>query len=143
MGSARVLTLRHGMVGATGVEICGTDKEREKSRETVGVEGEVFFLQAEDGIRDGTATGVQTCALPISDEVTHYAVEHGSWRPDDVARQLHDDTLALGDPAGMQIGDDQGQLLTMLTRLIGARRAVERSEERRGKEWRSRGSAWH
>jgi caffeoyl-CoA O-methyltransferase len=25
----------------------------------------------------------------------------------------------------MQIGDDQGQLLTMLTRLVGARRAVE------------------
>src|SRR6516164_8882682 len=24
-----------------------------------------FFLQAEDGIRDGTVTGVQTCALPI------------------------------------------------------------------------------
>src|SRR5579862_2458643 len=26
----------------------------------------VFFFQAEDGIRDGTVTGVQTCALPIS-----------------------------------------------------------------------------
>src|SRR5439155_6282403 len=25
-----------------------------------------FFLQAEDGIRDGHVTGVQTCALPIS-----------------------------------------------------------------------------
>src|SRR5688572_33173402 len=25
-----------------------------------------FFLQAEDGIRDLTVTGVQTCALPIS-----------------------------------------------------------------------------
>src|SRR6266481_8456135 len=25
-----------------------------------------FFVQAEDGIRDGTVTGVQTCALPIS-----------------------------------------------------------------------------
>src|SRR5207245_3417302 len=24
-----------------------------------------FFLQAEDGIRDATVTGVQTCALPI------------------------------------------------------------------------------
>src|SRR6266581_6675495 len=24
-----------------------------------------FFLQAEDGIRDGRVTGVQTCALPI------------------------------------------------------------------------------
>src|SRR6266542_6351508 len=38
----------------------------------------IFFVQAEDGIRDATVTGVQTCALPIS----------GSWRsldPDGVA----------------------------------------------------------
>src|SRR5690348_4551168 len=27
-----------------------------------------FFFQAEDGIRDGRVTGVQTCALPISDD---------------------------------------------------------------------------
>src|SRR5207248_6215246 len=27
----------------------------------------IFFFQAEDGIRDRTVTGVQTCALPISD----------------------------------------------------------------------------
>src|SRR5205823_10394969 len=27
----------------------------------------VFFFQAEDGIRDKLVTGVQTCALPISD----------------------------------------------------------------------------
>src|SRR6516165_178915 len=26
----------------------------------------IFFFQAEDGIRDVTVTGVQTCALPIS-----------------------------------------------------------------------------
>src|SRR2546430_6107859 len=29
----------------------------------------VFFFQAEDGIRDLTVTGVQTCALPISPRV--------------------------------------------------------------------------
>src|SRR5207253_7644966 len=28
--------------------------------------GLCFFFQAEDGIRDGHVTGVQTCALPIS-----------------------------------------------------------------------------
>src|SRR5215208_7249406 len=28
--------------------------------------GGVLFFQAEDGIRDGHVTGVQTCALPIS-----------------------------------------------------------------------------
>src|SRR5258708_14351221 len=27
-----------------------------------------FFFQAEDGIRDDLVTGVQTCALPISDD---------------------------------------------------------------------------
>src|SRR5258706_3465315 len=27
-----------------------------------------FFFQAEDGIRDWSVTGVQTCALPICDE---------------------------------------------------------------------------
>src|SRR6266481_1665601 len=31
--------------------------------------GWFFFFQAEDGIRDGTVTGVQTCALPISSNI--------------------------------------------------------------------------
>src|SRR5256884_2942725 len=31
--------------------------------------GFLFFFQAEDGIRDVAVTGVQTCALPISDRV--------------------------------------------------------------------------
>src|SRR5439155_8667567 len=33
-----------------------------------------FFFQAEDGIRDGHVTGVQTCALPISvdNQVPYY-----------------------------------------------------------------------
>src|SRR5262249_57861336 len=39
----------------------------------------VFFFQAEDGIRDWSVTGVQTCALPICDyrldlRLTHRAV---------------------------------------------------------------------
>src|SRR5215210_8901261 len=29
-----------------------------------------FFFQAEDGIRDTSVTGVQTCALPISSSIT-------------------------------------------------------------------------
>src|SRR5205085_8795293 len=36
----------------------------------------LFFFQAEDGIRDLTVTGVQTCALPISAvAATHTAAE--------------------------------------------------------------------
>src|SRR2546430_13282524 len=34
-----------------------------------GVPRVIFFFQAEDGIRDLTVTGVQTCALPISNLV--------------------------------------------------------------------------
>src|SRR5256886_12403448 len=38
---------------------------REGNRALVEQKGEFFFFQAEDGIRDLTVTGVQTCALPI------------------------------------------------------------------------------
>src|SRR6266581_3140780 len=35
-----------------------------------------FFFQAEDGIRDGRVTGVQTCALPISAErIADHAID--------------------------------------------------------------------
>src|SRR5207248_3624522 len=51
-----------------------------------------FFFQAEDGIRDRTVTGVQTCALPISDTPqdalarlfnlpgSHYTEPQFSWK---------------------------------------------------------------
>src|SRR4029434_11324566 len=32
------------------------------------------FLQEEEGIRDSSVTGVQTCALPILDKVLHMCV---------------------------------------------------------------------
>jgi caffeoyl-CoA O-methyltransferase len=61
----------------------------------------------------------------VTDDVRDYAVSHSSWPPDDVVRELRAETQALGGVAGMQIGDDEGQLLTMMARLVGARRAVE------------------
>jgi caffeoyl-CoA O-methyltransferase len=61
----------------------------------------------------------------VTDEVHDYAADHGSWPAGDVVRRLRATTQALGEVAGMQIGDDQGQLLTMMARLVGARRAVE------------------
>src|SRR5207248_5439789 len=36
-----------------------------------------FFFQAEDGIRDRTVTGVQTCALPISIHPSTWACPPG------------------------------------------------------------------
>src|SRR5262249_59200507 len=87
----------------------------------------LFFFQAEDGIRDWSVTGVQTCALPI---------------------------LALDPRCGAQ-GErlvQQGQLAVLgrvgdfRSRADGGalRRHAGRSEERRvGKECRSRWSPYH
>lgn len=61
----------------------------------------------------------------VTEAVRDYAVDHGKWLPDDVIRQLHKETAELGSAAGMQIGADQGQFLTMMARLVQARRAVE------------------
>src|SRR5437879_11665908 len=36
----------------------------------------VFFFQAEDGIRDTSVTGVQTCALPISEDLARIRLAH-------------------------------------------------------------------
>src|SRR6266513_3537605 len=44
-----------------------------------------FFFQAEDGIRDRNVTGVQTCALPISDVLEALGVV-ADLGPDGVAR---------------------------------------------------------
>src|SRR5690348_6953350 len=38
-----------------------------------------FFFQAEDGIRDGRVTGVQTCALPIWDAASHRLLSTATW----------------------------------------------------------------
>src|SRR6266508_1257242 len=40
-----------------------------------------FFFQAEDGIRDGHVTGVQTCALPISARRLTVGADYEYFRP--------------------------------------------------------------
>src|SRR6266496_4842089 len=73
-----------------------------------------FFFQAEDGIRDLYVTGVQTCALPISNWTVNVTSSHAL-------------------PAGT---------VWMGTSLFAA--GLARSEERRvGKECRSRWSPYH
>lgn len=64
-------------------------------------------------------------ALTVTSELVNYAVAHGSWPDDPVLSELRAETTALGPVASMQIGPDQGQLLTLFTRLVGATRAVE------------------
>ena len=60
----------------------------------------------------------------LSPEVHEYLIDHGE-RPDPVQQSLIEATAALGPVAGMQIAPEQGALMTMLTRLVGARSAVE------------------
>src|SRR2546430_15099529 len=47
----------------------------------------VFFFQAEDGIRDLTVTGVQTCALPISPASAPHAAATTSELPPRLAAE--------------------------------------------------------
>lgn len=60
----------------------------------------------------------------VTPAVHEYLVAHGS-PPDDVQRRLIDRTHALGGVAGMQVAPEQGALMTLLTRLTGARYVVE------------------
>src|SRR5437870_6585457 len=79
-----------------------------------------FFFQAEDGIRDGHVTGVQTCALPIY-------------------RLTAEENLAVIERTeGRAVRRDLVLILLVRRRKLGP---VLRSEERRvGKECRSRWS---
>src|SRR5205085_4985261 len=87
-----------------------------------------FFFQAEDGIRDLTVTGVQTCALPISCRFESDLGARGRTRTDMALRpgdfKSHASTISPPGRAQDMVGE------------------MERSEERRvGKECRSRWAA--
>jgi predicted O-methyltransferase YrrM len=61
---------------------------------------------------------------PLTDELHDYMVEHGA-RQDDVLRRVQEETAAMGDISVMQIAPDQGALMTLLCRSIGASEAIE------------------
>src|SRR5207245_7354394 len=101
----------------------------------------IFFFQAEDGIRDATVTGVQTCALPIS-----------------LARAGHDvllvdravDHVNAMNAHGLTVDRPEGYLTVPVQAIrpdvLGGGLdlvLLSRSEERRvGKEWRAAGWRW-
>jgi len=61
----------------------------------------------------------------VSPAINDYLLAH-SEHADDVLRDLAEEThRELGGRAGMQISHDEGELLTMLVRITGARQAVE------------------
>src|SRR5207248_8767712 len=90
-----------------------------------------FFFQAEDGIRDRTVTGVQTCALPIS-------ITYGIQSP--VA-------FAIAPPAAGPATAPVAHAALISPNAMPCASPVcsaPRSEERRvGKECRSRGGREH
>jgi caffeoyl-CoA O-methyltransferase len=60
----------------------------------------------------------------LSPEISRYLIAHGT-PPDELQRRLIAETAALGSMAQMQISPEQGAFMTVLTRLVGARRAIE------------------
>src|SRR2546430_11202760 len=92
----------------------------------------LFFFQAEDGIRDLTVTGVQTCALPISFRYKGREIDAQA-----VGRELRVRAVLIGRIL------PHSETLVISAELIDAQ-DNSRSEERRvGKECRSRWSPYH
>jgi caffeoyl-CoA O-methyltransferase len=60
----------------------------------------------------------------LTPEIHAYVLEHGT-PPDDVQRALIDETARLGGISLMQVAPEQGAFMTLLARLMGARRAIE------------------
>jgi caffeoyl-CoA O-methyltransferase len=60
----------------------------------------------------------------LSPEVSQYLIEHGT-PPDPIQRGLIEETAALGGISMMQISPEQGAFMTLVTRIVGARSAVE------------------
>src|SRR5260370_24717481 len=95
-----------------------------------------FFFQAEDGIRDSSVTGVQTCALPISSRALRVAdhIEAGTvWIN---TYGMFDVSVPFGGRKQSGFGRELGE--------EALEPYLQRSEERRvGKECRSRWSPYH
>lgn len=62
--------------------------------------------------------------IGLSAAVHAYLVGHGT-PPDGLQQRLIEETRALGGISMMQIAPEQGAFMTLLTRLMGAKRAVE------------------
>ncbi|MCU1357325.1 MAG: SAM-dependent methyltransferase [Acidimicrobiales bacterium] len=60
----------------------------------------------------------------LDERLAAYVIDHSD-PVDPVLARLTERTVALGGPAGMQIGPDQSAFLTMLTRFAGVTQAVE------------------
>src|SRR5690606_39546485 len=88
-----------------------------------------LFFQAEDGIRDFHVTGVQTCALPILDEVRR-AIARGELRPGDRLPSQRDLALqARVNPNTVQRAYREMELLNMTETVRGEGTFVAQNPE--------------
>src|SRR2546430_7605599 len=95
-----------------------------------------FFFQAEDGIRDLTVTGVQTCALPI------FAKQFVEADWDELEDGTRWSQSVPSSSSSQSASTNCFAIAIVLT--ISSRNRPPRSEERRvGKECRSRWSPYH
>src|SRR2546430_11920347 len=95
------------------------------------------FFQAEDGIRDLTVTGVQTCALPIS------PASPRSGRSPPPGLDCEASAARQMEASSRWVGKDLARVQDSLL-VEHILHAMHRSEERRvGKECRSRWSPYH
>src|SRR5690348_11036105 len=100
------------------------------------VQAMAFFFQAEDGIRDGRVTGVQTCALPISTTSSPRQASSITWALGSVTDRVSVSQCSSGrtNASANVSPNESGESCR------ARRRRSRRSEERRvGKEWRSGG----
>src|SRR5260221_2369176 len=99
------------------------------------------MCQSEDGIGDHCVTGVQTCALPISE-----AARQPAFRPG-IGGGIAEPLLQMADSAILvreRRNDPDSRLGVLLDASIFHAQNAARSEERRvGKECRSRWSPYH
>src|SRR5256886_12363913 len=98
-----------------------------------------LFVQAEDGIRDLTVTGVQTCALPIS-----IHLEMASPNPAPGRSPVRVRAESARQKRSKMCGRSPGAMPIPVSATLRVTRPFARSEERRvGKECRSRWSPSH
>jgi caffeoyl-CoA O-methyltransferase len=72
----------------------------------------------------GTVRTVASRSTILPSEISAYIAAHAA-PPDDVLRELQGRTVELGPASRMQVSPEEGALLTLLTRLVGARQAIE------------------
>src|SRR5260370_900138 len=101
----------------------------------------VLFFQAEDGIRDSSVTGVQTCALPISP-----ILRKGRQNASDLLKVHFQNPFGTAYSAlvGGAMPSPSARIAATVCGGMRSARRPGRSEERRvGKECRSRWSPYH